>query len=105
MSNNVAEYATIIRVFEYLTPRSPGDVIVHGDSKLVVNQLSGKWRVGERLYRSVALEAQDLLGCLCSLGWQVDLRWIPRTQNEECDALSKVPYANRSSHEKGQQFK
>ena len=22
-------------------------------------------------------------------GWQMDLVWIPRTQNEECDALSR----------------
>jgi hypothetical protein len=30
---------------------------------------------------------------LRSLGWQVDLLWIPRTQNEECDALSKGAFA------------
>lgn len=94
MSNNVAEYAAVNRVFQYIIPRSPGQVTVHGDSRLVVNQLNGAWRVGEGLYRSVALEAQDLLARLRSGGWQVDLQWIPRTQNEECDALSKGPLAD-----------
>jgi ribonuclease HI len=94
MSNNVAEYAAIIRVFEYLLSRSPGHVIVHGDSNLVINQLNGKWRVLKGLYRAVALEARELLGRLRSLGWQVELLWIPRTQNEECDALSKGPLAD-----------
>ena len=94
MSNNVAEYAAVNRVFQYIIPRSPGQVTVHGDSRLVVNQLNGAWRVGEGLYRSVALEAQYLLARLHSLGWQVDLRWIPRTQNEDCDALSKGPLAD-----------
>jgi len=94
MSNNVAEYAAALRVFKYLISRSPGHVIVQGDSNLVINQLNGKWRVRKGLYHSVALEARELLGRLRSLGWQVDLLWIPRTQNEECDALSKGPLAD-----------
>jgi ribonuclease HI len=94
MSNNVAEYAAVIRVFKYLLPGPPGQVIVHGDSNLVINQLNGKWRVHEGLYRAVAFEAQHMLGHLCSMGWQVDLQWIPRVQNEECDALSKRPLAD-----------
>jgi ribonuclease HI len=91
MSNNLAEYAAVIRVFNYILSRSPGHVIVHGDSKLVINQLNGKWRVHKGLYRSVAFEAQQMLGHLRNMGWQVDLQWIPRVRNEECDALSKRP--------------
>jgi len=26
---------------------------------------------------------------LCGLGWRINLRWIPREQNEECDVLSR----------------
>jgi ribonuclease HI len=94
MSNNVAEYAAVLRVFEYLISRSPGHVIVHGDSNLVINQLNVKLAARKGLYLSTHLEARELLGRLRSLGWQVDLLWIPRTQNEECDALSKRPLAD-----------
>jgi ribonuclease HI len=89
MSNNVAEYAAIIRVFEHLLPRSPGHVVVQGDSRLVIKQLNGRWRIREGLYRAAALEAQQMLGHLRCLGWKVDLQWIPREQNKDCDALSK----------------
>ena len=94
MSNNVAEYAAIIRIFEYLLPFSPAKVTVHGDSRLVIKQLNAKWRVGEGLCRSAALEARELLARLRSLGWQIKLLWIPRTQNKECDALSKATLAD-----------
>jgi ribonuclease HI len=94
MSNNVAEYAAVIRVFNYISSLPAAHVIIHGDSSLVINQLTGKWRVHKGLYREVALKAQQMLGHLRSMGWQVDLRWIPRTQNEECDALSKGPLAD-----------
>ena len=89
MSNNVAEYAAIIRVFEYLVSHPPGHAIVRGDSKLVINQLNSKWAARRGLYYSTYLEARELLCRLRSLGWQVDLLWIPRTKNEECDALTK----------------
>jgi len=94
MSNNVAEYAAIIRAFEYLVSHPPGQVIVHGDSNLVINQLDGKWAARKGLYYSTHLEAREFLCRLRSLGWQVDLLWIARAQNEECDALSKRPLAD-----------
>jgi hypothetical protein len=34
MSHKVAGYAAIMRVFEYLLSRSPGHVVIHGDSTL-----------------------------------------------------------------------
>jgi ribonuclease HI len=89
MSNDVAEYAGVLHVLKYLAPRPPGKVTIHGDYNLVINQLQGKWRIRKGLYRSIVIEAKELLAYLHGLGWQVDLCWIPRAQNEECDALSK----------------
>jgi ribonuclease HI len=95
MSNNVAEYAAVIRVFDFISfRRAAGYLTVHGDSLLVINQLNGKWRVREGLYRVVALKAQRVLGLLRSMGWEIHFVWIPREQNEECDALSKRPLAD-----------
>ena len=89
MSNNVAEYAGVLQILKYLATRPPGRVTVHGDSNLVINQLKGKWRIRKGLYRSIAMEAKELLAHLKGLGWQITCCWIPRAQNEECDALSK----------------
>ena len=38
---------------------------------------------------TIATETKELLAYLRGLGWQISLCWIPREQNEECDALSK----------------
>jgi ribonuclease HI len=89
MSNNVAEYAGVLHLLKYLAPRLPGKVTIHGDSNLVINQLSGKWRIKKGLYLSIAAETKELLAHLLGLGWQVNFRWIPRERNEECDTLSK----------------
>jgi len=43
---------------------------------------------GKGLYPSVAKEPRELVAHLHGLGWQIDFCWIPREQNEECDALS-----------------
>jgi ribonuclease HI len=88
MSNNLAEYAGVLHILKYLTSRPPGRVTIHGDSALVVNQLNGKWRIKKGLYLSIAAETKELAH-LRGLGWQINLCWIPREQNEECDALSK----------------
>jgi ribonuclease HI len=89
MSSNVAEYGAVLHILKYLSTRPPGRVTIHGDSNLVVNQLNGKWRVRKGLYLSIAIETKALLANLHGLGWQIDLMWIPREQNEECDTLSK----------------
>ena len=89
MSNNVAEYAGVLQILKYLSTRPPGRVTIHGDSNLVISQLNGKWRMRKGLYLSTAKEAKALLAHLHKCGWQINLCWIPREQNEECDALSK----------------
>jgi ribonuclease HI len=89
MSNNLAEYAGVLHILKHLASRRPGRVTIHGDSNLVINQLSGKWRVRKGLYLSIAVETKELLAHLRGLGWQINFCWIPREQNEECDRLSK----------------
>jgi ribonuclease HI len=93
MSNNVAEYSAIIQVFQYLMSCSPGHAIVRGDSTLVIKQLNGEWGAHAGLYYVTYLKAKELLSRLRGLGWKVDLLWIPRTENEQCDALSKKALA------------
>ncbi len=89
MSNNVAEYSGVLHILKYLRSGPPGRVTIHGDSNLVINQLNGKWRIKKGLYLAIATETKELLAHLRGLGWQISFCWIPREQNEECDALSK----------------
>ena len=65
-------------------------------SNLVINQLNGKWRIKKGLYLSIAIKTKELLAYLRGLGSQVSFSWIPREQNEECDALSKKTASSAS---------
>lgn len=85
ISNNVAEYAGVIGILEFLQAVD-GTAIIYGDSKLVVNQLGGKWKSHGGLYVPYMERAKELLKSLKS---RVKFQWIPREKNDACDRLSK----------------
>src|ERR1700677_4076308 len=59
MSNNVAEYSAACAVIRECL-KHEGMVIIRGDSKLVVMQLQGKWKVRGGLYLPFYREAMAL---------------------------------------------
>jgi ribonuclease HI len=98
MSNNVAEYQAVQRAATWLAAKGLGweEAVFKSDSKLVVNQMNGEWRVDKGLYVNYhqrALEAVRKLG-------RTRFIWIPREQNEYADALTERAYRDykRSKH-------
>jgi len=85
-TNNVAEYVGAIRALEYLRSLEySGDVVIEGDSQLVVRQMNGEYEV-----RAEHLKAyHDWLEKLAGLFHKVEFRWVPREENLRADALSK----------------
>jgi len=81
----------VIRILEALAD-IPGTAVIHGDSKLVINQLGGKWKSHGGLYVPYMQKAKELLKPLKA---RVKLQWIPREKNEMCDGLSKDVLRNR----------
>ena len=83
-TNNVAEYTGTVRALELA--RELGAVEVHLllDSKLIVEQLSGRWRVKDAKLIPLWSQARGTLG-----GFR---RWtaahVPRAQNSVADALA-----------------
>ena len=98
MSNNLAEYAGVLHVLKYLRSRPPGRVIIHGDSKLVINQLNGKWRIRKGLYLSIAMEAKELLAHLKGLGWQINFCWIPRDKTRNATRYRRRQRTSQIRH-------
>jgi ribonuclease HI len=88
-TNNVAEYSAIIRGMEEAKRLGASDIVIMGDSNLVIQQVLGRFRVKEPrlrpLYERVAKLAADFDS--------VDMKWIPREQNTRADALSYAPIA------------
>lgn len=90
MSNNVAEYSGCIAVLKHLIEREDFNeknqpVLIRGDSKLVVMQLTKRWRVKRGLYVPFYHEAANLFA---QFG-VARLEWIPRDENSIADELSK----------------
>ncbi|MGI8625787.1 MAG: bifunctional RNase H/acid phosphatase [Geodermatophilaceae bacterium] len=83
-SNNVAEYRGLIAGLEAVAEFEPSEVEVRMDSKLVVEQMSGRWRIKHPDLRPLALQAQRLAQRLP----RVTYTWIPREHNAAADRLA-----------------
>ena len=88
-SNNVAEYSGLIAGLGAVLRLDAGaDVEVRMDSKLVVEQMAGRWKIKHPDMRQLALEARDLAAQISAAGGSVSFTWIPRERNKDADALS-----------------
>ncbi|MGW2482525.1 bifunctional RNase H/acid phosphatase [Streptomyces sp. NPDC001571] len=83
-TNNVAEYKGLIaglRAARELDPSA--SVRVRMDSKLVVEQMSGRWKIKHPDMRPLAAEAARILPPS-----HVSYEWIPRERNKHADRLA-----------------
>ncbi|MFH9348380.1 bifunctional RNase H/acid phosphatase [Kitasatospora sp. NPDC017646] len=83
-TNNVAEYRGLIaglRAARELDPDASVDVRM--DSKLVVEQMSGRWRIKHPDMQPLAAEARAVFP-----RGRVTYTWIPRERNKEADRLA-----------------
>ncbi|MCU1538356.1 MAG: Ribonuclease [Humibacillus sp.] len=88
-SNNVAEYSGLIAGLKAVVDLDPSaEVVAKMDSKLVVEQMSGRWKIKHEDMRRLALEARDLCAEIGDAGGSVSFQWIPREKNRDADKLS-----------------
>jgi probable phosphoglycerate mutase len=89
-TNNVAEYTGLIEGLRGAAEINATHVDVRMDSKLVVEQMSGRWQIKNPGLRPLAAEAAKLVAGFAA----VTFEWIPRERNKAADAL-----ANRAMDE------
>ncbi len=98
-SNNVAEYSGLIAGLRAaIDIDAAAAVHVKMDSKLVVEQMAGRWKIKHEDMRRLALEARELCSELSDGGGTVDFEWIPRARNKDADALSNEAMDGHSVH-------
>jgi ribonuclease HI len=82
-TNNVAEYRALIAGLEAAAATPARAVKVRGDSKLVIEQVAGRWKVKQEHLRALQARARELLQ-----GYDVvDLAHVRRELNADADAL------------------
>ena len=90
-SNNVAEYWALIWALKWLNALIEEDeIIIKGDSKLVMLQMCGEWKINGGAYEKYAKMAMGLMQK------KITFQWIPRLQNKIADDLSKIGFVERN---------
>jgi ribonuclease H / adenosylcobalamin/alpha-ribazole phosphatase len=89
-TNNIAEYRALIEGLKIAYTCEVPRLRVCSDSKLVVEQMQGRWRVKQAMMRLLHAEATQI-----AKGFKViTFEWIPREQNERADALAGLGVAS-----------
>lgn len=91
-TNNVAEYLALKAGLEGALVINPAArILVRMDSKLVIEQMSGTWKIKHPDMIQLAAEVQKI-----ARGHEIKFMWIPREENSRADAL-----ANKAMDESG----
>ncbi|MBA2549674.1 MAG: bifunctional RNase H/acid phosphatase [Nocardioidaceae bacterium] len=81
-TNNVAEYRGLLAGLELAREYTPDAAVeVRMDSKLVIEQMAGRWKIKHPDMRSIAIAASRVLPA------NVTWTWVPRDRNSAADAL------------------
>jgi broad specificity phosphatase PhoE/ribonuclease HI len=94
-TNNVAEYEGLIAGLTAAAELGADSVEVRMDSKLVVEQMSGRWQIKHPGLRPLAARAADLARRFTSVRYT----WIPRERNRRADALANAAMDGTSAPE------
>jgi ribonuclease HI len=89
-SNNVAEYVGIIKLLEWLSKNKyeNSPILIQGDSQLIVNQISGKYKVRSEKLMSYYYKSKSLIKNFDNL----EIEWICRDNNHDADDLANKAY-------------
>ena len=85
-TNNVAEYSGLVAGLTAAVDLGAVEVEVRMDSRLVIEQMSGRWQIRNAGLRPLAAKAAALVTRFET----VRFTWVPREQNVEADALANA---------------
>lgn len=92
-TNNVAEYSGLVAGLTAAYLINPNaQVTVRMDSQLVVEQMSGRWKIKKGELIELARQA-----ALAFPPEQVAYEWVPRSQNSRADALANLAMDTKSA--------
>ena len=84
-TNNEAEYCALMAVLDAAVEAQVQDLVVYGDSQLVIKQVTGEWLINAPGLVPFCKTVQGLKAQIP----KVRFSWIPREENGEADTLSK----------------
>lgn len=98
-SNNFAEYLALIQALNFASDSDYKNIELYSDSKLIVEQVSGRWKVKSKDLIDLADRAIARIQMMRKEGKQVTLTWIPREKNVHADSLANLAMDRKSTAE------
>ena len=86
-TNNEAEYTAMKLGIERCGALGAKEIEAFADSKLIIEQLSGNWKIKKEALQLLHTQIQDIIE---KHQLKVMFTWIPREKNKEADRLSNV---------------
>jgi ribonuclease H / adenosylcobalamin/alpha-ribazole phosphatase len=85
-TNNEAEYHALIDGLKAVSEWKPDRLEVFLDSKLVVEQVNGRWKIKEARLQSLQTRAKELLAGFP----EFEIKHVERERNKGADALANM---------------
>lgn len=98
-SNNSAEYLALREALNYAIASDYDNIELYSDSKLIVEQVCGRWKVKSNDLKDLAESAIERVRVMRKEGRQVTLTWIPREKNVHADSLANLAMDRKATAE------
>ena len=91
-TNNIAEYQAVIRGLKELGKWEGMEwetkkIIIYSDSRLLVNQINGEYKVRNNNIRILFIELRKLIE---EAKAEIIIKWVKRDDNNIADSLAKI---------------
>jgi ribonuclease HI len=83
-TNNVAEYTAVLEGLQRARELDATDVLLRSDSKLLIEQLSGRFRVKNPTLQRLHTEVRTTARALSTISYE----HVPREANKEADRMA-----------------
>lgn len=93
-TNNQAEYTGLIIGLKRAVELGVTDILIEGDSLLVINQTIGKWKVNNEVLKYLNSEVKELLSKFNSIG----IRHVYRDNNKYSDKITNDVLKSKKSY-------
>jgi ribonuclease HI len=88
-TSNEAEWHALIEALKVAAQYGASSLTVYGDSQLVINQITGNWKVNQDHLRQLRIEARRHEA---RIPGGVEYVWIRREFNRDADRLSRLAF-------------
>jgi ribonuclease HI len=98
-TNNIAEGQGMLLGLKIAAMRGARELLIEGDSELIIFQHTGKYRVNDKNLKVWWSEAQAAMMDESAFDW-IAIRQVPREQNERADSITKEVLARKEGFQR-----